>query len=154
MKNALPYILALTASLVSVDGLASSVLAVYQLPEYPGPGQSYQYPPGLLFEVCSDGAVYRKLGPVDGAEQGSISKTALSGFQATLEYRWLTPVRTECKSVAVDSASIRIESISGPTIECSLYQPPAALKHFQSRISEFLIDNSRPAALRLRSICK
>jgi hypothetical protein len=158
VRNVSLYIFFLLTALASESCLAASpLLAVYQKSEYPAPGNSYSYPPGLLFEVCADGSIYRALGHTKGSgpEQGSMSKSALKGFRAGLESEWLAPVRAECKArgVTVDAAYLRIEAVSGEEFECSLYEEGEALKQFESKFSALQLENSQPAKPRLSSAC-
>ena len=147
--------LCLVAGFANSRSLAgSSLLAVYQEPEYPAPGQSYAYPPGLLFEVCTDGSTYRSSN--GGAERGTASESVLRGLQTNIEKEWLGSLRAECRArgVVVDMASIRVEPSAGDWFQCTLYDEGEALKQFEARIAALHLSNVTPSEQRLSSICK
>lgn len=130
------------------------MLAVYQKPEYPIPGKSYAHPPGLLFEVCADGSVYRTSN--SGPELGKVNSSALLEFKNEMDKEWLRPLRAECtaKGVIPDSASLQFKPVSGGTFICSLYQEGDALKQFRSRIAALRLHEAITTNARREGICK
>jgi hypothetical protein len=60
-------------------------MVVFQQPDYPVPGQSFAYPGGVLFAVCSDGRAYRALSSASVGREaiaGSISEQTLAELDA------------------------------------------------------------------------
>ncbi|MEZ5462149.1 hypothetical protein [Dokdonella sp.] len=136
---------------------ASTIVSVAQVSEYPRPGKVSSYPPGLLFEVCTSGAVFRAFGEgsPSRAEKGVLEKSALKDFRTVLEKEWLAPLRAECKArgIIVDAASIRIKAASGE-FDCSRYNEGEALKGFESKIWSLELKEVKIVDPRIHGSCK
>jgi hypothetical protein len=136
---------------------ASAVVTAIQIPEYPLPGKVPRYPSGLLFEVCTDGTVYRAYGEgsLGHSEKGIMDKSRLETFRTNLEKEWIAPLRAECKArgIVVDAASIRIDVVSGE-FECSRYGEGEALKEFESKIWSLELQGLERVEPRIQGSCK
>ena len=117
--------------------IASPVVVVFQLPDYPLPGQAFSFPGGVLFSVCSNGRAYRALSSTSVGSEGvigSIANEVVAELRAAL-----LSLRAECEAhpAGFDQPSWRIEAMSGQTIdvfECSLFPKGAALSRFESMV--------------------
>jgi hypothetical protein len=136
---------------------ASAVVTAIQVPEYPLPGKASRYPAGLIFEVCTDGTVYRAHGEgsLSRSEKGIMDRSALEAFRANLEEDWIAPLRAECKSrgIVVDTAFIRIDAASGK-FECSRYNEGEALKAFESKIQSLELQDLEVVEPRIQGSCR
>jgi hypothetical protein len=136
---------------------ASPVLTVVQKPEYPAPGQDFSYPPGLLVQVCSDGAIYRALGFANvgkSAVSGRISGATLDHLRGNLASTWFAGARKKCTSgptpFHVPTAVIEIAS---DTFECDIFPGSGATELLEKLVWSLPIEVPAPATIQPFKFC-
>jgi len=101
-------------------------LTIRQYPEYPAPGLSFRFPPGLVLVILSDGTFFRAIGQQHVGSRmarGRIDTKAMEDVVRQFDRVWFDRLRYSCEGVVLDAASQEVAvTVAGERLHarCSL----------------------------------